>query len=141
MTLCRATEGPSQTTILGAVAVVVAGGAAVAAAGRQGELPSAGNLQAGASEAAGAAKGGSKLLCIYVVRFLCNACALLCMACRTSDWMPLLPIACKVCAAITTWKLSVCRCGQQGCQQGRVCSREGTIVCGRGAGGGQAVRF
>lgn len=60
----HAAEGPSQTTILGAVAVVVAGGAAIAAAGKQGELPSAGNLQAGASEAAGAAKGGLKMLCV-----------------------------------------------------------------------------
>lgn len=40
-----AAEGPSQTTILGAVAVVVAGGAAIAAAGKQGELPSASYVQ------------------------------------------------------------------------------------------------
>lgn len=50
--------------------MVVAGGAAIAAAGKQGELPSAGNLQAGASEAAGAAKGGLKTLSMYLVRFL-----------------------------------------------------------------------
>jgi len=50
-----AAEGPSQTTILGAVAVVVAGAAAVAAAGKQGELPSVGQVQA--SQAADKAKG------------------------------------------------------------------------------------
>ena len=90
--------------------MVVAGGAAVAAAGKQGELPSAGNLQAGASEAAGAAKGGLKMLCRFSVRFLLlqglHSCghaghATACL-CRQS-----LDCTCKVWAAVT---LGSCLC-------------------------------
>lgn len=72
---CAAAEGPSQTTILGAVAVVVAGGAAVAVAGKQGELPSTGDVQAFASQSAGAAKGAAKGESLAVVSRLLLATA------------------------------------------------------------------
>jgi pyruvate/2-oxoglutarate dehydrogenase complex dihydrolipoamide acyltransferase (E2) component len=88
-----AAEGPSQTTILGAVAVVVAGGAAFAAAGKQGELPSSGDLQAGASQAADAAKGGCTPMQVHFVFLHTLRSILLCHAAyKRSKCIPLTPV-------------------------------------------------